>query len=255
MMSLAGHPRAPMNQRIDRHQHRHQHRRFFRVATLLTLVVSGSAVGPVAGCDDAAGIGVDAAGGAPLEDAGVDSRPGDTLDDAAENPAADASACMVELAAPTLEGGAHVQACAAVTYGSRPPSSGTHYPSWPVFRAYDKPVPWGYLVHGLEHGAIVIAYNCPDGCPAEVSAVKSLMATVPKRDICGQPPVILTPDPTLDVRFAASAWGYTLRASCFDRQAFSQFISDHADRGPELLAGDCGAVDFEAPGWCPTTTP
>ena len=39
--------------------------------------------------------------------------------------------------------------------------------------------------------------------------------------------VILAPDPTLDVRWAAVAWTWTLRSACFDAAAFAQFTKDH----------------------------
>jgi hypothetical protein len=158
--------------------------------------------------------------------------------------------CVVEELAPPNEGAMHVESCRPVSFSTSPPSSGTHYPSWPVFRAYDKPVPWGFLVHGLEHGAVVLAYNCPDGCPDDVAAAKELMAAVPARR-CGSPPVILTPDPTLTTRFGAAAWGHVLRAPCFDRARFLQFITAHANQGPEFWDTDCGALDLESTGWCP----
>ena len=44
--------------------------------------------------------------------------------------------------------------------------------------------------------------------------------------------MILAPDPTLPVRWAASAWTWTLRADCFDETAFRQFYADHYDHGP-----------------------
>jgi hypothetical protein len=159
--------------------------------------------------------------------------------------------CQVERLMPPSEGAAHTTLCGPTSFNSKPPSSGTHYPTWPVFRAYDQPVPWGYLVHGLEHGAVVIAYNCPDGCAAEVQAAKEVMAAAPARPGCPRAPVILTPDPTLDVRFAAAAWGHVLRAPCFDRQAFGDFIAERRDKGPENIPNDCGASDREAIGWCP----
>jgi hypothetical protein len=170
-------------------------------------------------------------------------------------PPLDASAmpdagCMVELSDPPTEGANHVTTCSAVQWGTNPPSSGMHYPSWPVFRAYDKPVPWGFLVHGLEHGAVVLAYNCPTGCAAEIAAAKEVMAATTPRS-CGSPPVILTPDPTLSVRFSASSWGHILRASCFDKSAFAAFINAHINLGPELIANDCGVLDQETQGWCP----
>jgi hypothetical protein len=161
------------------------------------------------------------------------------------------ASCAVELANPPLEGANHTGQCQPVSYGSKPPSSGMHYPIWPVFRVYSKPVPWGFLVHGLEHGAVVIVYNCPDGCPADVAQAQAVYQATSPRPGCGKPPVIVAPDPTLDVRFAATAWGHTLRAPCFDAHAFADFIREHANQGPELFPTDCGATDLEATGWCP----
>jgi hypothetical protein len=164
-----------------------------------------------------------------------------------------ASQCMVELATPADEGASHLAECTATTYRSRPPSSGNHYPRWAVFRVYSKPVPWGYLVHAMEHGVVVIVYNCPDGCAEEVAAAQALVDSTPLKGACPRPPVILAPDPTLDVRFAAASWGNTLRASCFDREAFARFVETHKNHGPEFSEADCGVVDLEARNWCANT--
>jgi hypothetical protein len=170
-------------------------------------------------------------------------------------PTTDDAGCTVAEAMPPDEGANHVATCSKVTYGSKPPSSGNHYGQWAVFRVYDKPVPWGFLVHAMEHGAVVIAYNCPGGCPDDVAAAKALIDTVPQKAACSRKPVIMTPDPTLDVHFAAAAWGYTLRATCFKPEAFAAFITAHANHGPERSDGDCGLVDLEAAGWCPGGSP
>jgi hypothetical protein len=45
----------------------------------------------------------------------------------------------------------------------------------------------------------------------------------------------MTPDPHLDVRFAASAWDWTLRANCFDTDAFLAFAQAHYAQGLEPL--------------------
>ena len=161
----------------------------------------------------------------------------------------------MEAALPPSEGASHVVTCSAVTYQSRPPSSGPHYGTWPKFRVYEQPVPWGYLVHGLEHGAVVIAHNCAGDCSADLAELRALHASIPTKSACPLPPVIVTPDPTLDVPFAASAWGATLRARCFDRERFAAFVERRANRGPELFPSDCGAVDLEAGGWCPAAAP
>lgn len=161
--------------------------------------------------------------------------------------------CAIEVATPPYEGASHVEVCAPVSWGSKPPASGSHYPVWPVFRVYDQPVPWGFLVHGLEHGVVVFAHNCTAaGCAEQLAALKDMVAALPTKDACPRPPVIVTPDPTLDVPFAASAWRYTLRARCFDRERFKQFVERRANKGRESSSSDCGRVDLEARGWCPS---
>jgi len=131
-----------------------------------------------------------------------------------------------------------------------PPSSGNHYPVWPVYKAYDQPVPWGFLVHGLEHGSIIVVYNCPCGCPDEVAAAKAWMAALPADASCGgRPPrVLLAPDPTLDVRWAAAAWTWTLRSDTFDPLSFGAFFDAHYNHSAELVCD--GTTDGSVSGWC-----
>lgn len=54
----------------------------------------------------------------------------------------------------------HVPDGTKVEYNSNPPTSGPHYPEWTRAGAYDKPVSDGHLLHSLEHGYVVISYNC-----------------------------------------------------------------------------------------------
>ena len=164
------------------------------------------------------------------------------------------SGAPLGVAAHPNEGANHLVACSAACYQTVPPSSGNHYPVWPVYKTYEQPVPWGFLVHGLEHGAVVVVYNCPCGCPDEVAAARTWIAGLPADAACGAPPrVVLAPDPTLDVRWGASAWdgatgGWTLRAASFDQGAFQAFFTAHYDHGPESICG--GYTDGSVAGWC-----
>jgi hypothetical protein len=209
---------------------------------LLAVVLLGL---PGAGGCDSTGDGqlTDAGGGTPDAPGSVDLPP---------TPAADAApgSCLIEQLAPPSEGAAHTQLCGATSYATRPPSSGTHYPTWAAFRVYDKPVPWGFLVHAMEHGAVVIAYNCSN-CDGDIAAIKQLWMDTPPKPACPRPPLIVTPDPTLDVPFAAASWGHILRARCFDRALFAAFVTANANHAPEGWPEDCGATDSEANGWCP----
>lgn len=131
--------------------------------------------------------------------------------------------------------------CSPVEYRTKPPSSGNHYPFWAAYKAYATPVPEGFWVHNLEHGTIVISYNCPAGCASDVAAAAQMLAALPQDPECvslGEGVYrrsLMTPDPKLDVPFAASAWGWTLRARCFDPVAFQAFALAHYNQGPEDL--------------------
>jgi hypothetical protein len=147
--------------------------------------------------------------------------------------------CAVTLATPACVASPHVPVGTPVDYNSNPPSSGPHFPIWADFRKYDKPVPRGYLVHSLEHGAIVLSYRCDDdagGCPDIVAGLQQVADAVPRDPRCSDATrvrVIITPDPLLDVKVAAAAWGWTYRADCLDVPSLTSFAKDRYGKGPE----------------------
>ncbi len=155
-----------------------------------------------------------------------------------------------------IEGYAHVPVCSVVTYDTNPPSSGNHYPVWAAYKTYTTPVPEGFWVHDLEHGAVVLTYNCPTGCAAELAQAQAMIDALPADPLCTSAGgtvtrrVVMTPDPKLDVPFAASAWGWTLRADCFDATAFRAFSIDHYDQGREVTCADGQDVSTGLPGNC-----
>lgn len=106
----------------------------------------------------------------------------------------------------------------ASAYNSSPPSSGAHCGEWSRYGvAYERsPLPACYFLHNLEHGAVVLLYNCPEGCPEIVEALEGLLAAPPADPDCAEPRVILTPYAEMDAKVAAAAWGYTYTTDCFD---------------------------------------
>jgi len=209
-----------------------------RLATLIAVASLGSLC--EAGCGSDSPSRPDAAG----------------LPDAAEPPEAspqtpDGGECNVLVESQPNGGHVHTQDCSPVTYVSNPPASGTHYPDWAMYKSYTAPVPWGFLVHDLEHGAVVITYSCPDGCADEVAQVQAFIGGLPPDAGCNRAPmkIVLAPAPDLDVRWAASAWTWTLRASCFDSGAFAAFITAHY-QGPDTEAACGGGIDLSPVAWC-----
>jgi hypothetical protein len=146
----------------------------------------------------------------------------------------------------------HLVMCTPITYSTNPPSGGNHYAVWAAFQSYDFPVPAGFLVHAQEHGAVVFWYNCPEGCADEVAQAEAMIEALPLDTLCaGQSArrrAILVPSPELDVRWAASSWGFVTKADCFDAQALSSFYTEHTGQGPEQL---CNAGVALTEGVCP----
>jgi hypothetical protein len=160
------------------------------------------------------------------------------------------ASCPVTIDSPPLLPGTHVAIGSDVEWNSNPPSSGPHYPVWAAYQAYGSPVPRGYYVHDLEHGAIVLLYHCGDaGCPDVVAALHAVSDAVPDDPMCtaaGQGVrvrTIITPDPLLDVPVAAVAWGWTYKAECADFATLKAFALEHYGRGTEALCAN-GTTQF-----------
>ncbi len=152
--------------------------------------------------------------------------------------------CSVTVQSWNDEGHAHADVDADVTYCTKPPSSGAHFGIWASFRTYDHPIPWGYLVHSMEHGAVVIAYQCASGsCPSIAAPLQAIIDARPVDPLCDvdagvRRRVILVPDPTLDVPIAAAAWTWTYRASCIDAASLGAFIDAHYGKATEDFCSD-----------------
>ncbi len=179
--------------------------------------------------------------------------------DAGFAPSGPVGPCKAVTQQHAIEGQTHVPICSYVDYLTLPPSSGNHYMVWAAYKTYTQPVPEGYWVHDLEHGAIVLTYNCGTaGCPADVAAAQQMIDSYPDDPVCASQNTgvphrfVMTPDPRLDVQFAASAWGWTLRANCFDEGAFRAFAVAHYGHGSEDLCYDgedvIGSATGDPPG-------
>ena len=81
--------------------------------------------------------------------------------------AADAAGCTVRSFPPEVTayvasgpyaGTLHVET-EPTYHQSLPPTSGLHYPVWADWGVYNKPVPFRFIVHNLEHGGIEIHYG------------------------------------------------------------------------------------------------
>lgn len=146
----------------------------------------------------------------------------------------------------------HQEPCSTLELQSEPPTGGAHYGMWAAFGTYAAPVPWGFLIHSLEHGAVVLAYRCDTACPEVVAELQAIADGIEDPLCRGEDVphrVIVVPMPDLDVAIAALAWEHGYLATCLDPPSLRAFVDAHYGMAPEDLC--VPGVDRAAEGWCP----
>lgn len=162
----------------------------------------------------------------------------------------------------------HIQIGESVNYNSNPPTSGPHYVEWAKSQIYTSPPDDRNLVHSLEHGYVIISYNCayqPQGLIPTSYAHEEDALTVDHTDATnsatesaalpnefssencsqlvsrltqtynekGPYKLILAPRPNLDAKIALTAWRYIDKFNDFDKNRIIKFIDTHRNQGPE----------------------
>lgn len=112
-----------------------------------------------------------------------------------------------------------------VVYSDVPPAGGDHSACWAPFGVHRTEVLDERWVHNLEHGGVVVLYDCPGGCADDVAALEALAPT--------RPFLLVTPYAALPTRFAVVAWGVRLLTDTLDPAAFARFYEVHAGDAPE----------------------
>ena len=171
------------------------------------------------------------------------------------------------------QGRDHVPAGTTEEYNSNPPTSGPHYAQWEKPGIYNRVLQDGNLVHSLEHGYIVISYNCTkslifnfkfsifkrayaheteephEEIPASDSADIKTDSVSEWKDNpdcqklveqikqvtkkTGMDRLIVVPRPNLDVPIALTAWTKLLKLETVNEDKMVDFIKEFHNRGPE----------------------
>lgn len=167
----------------------------------------------------------------------------------------------------------HVPDGTKVQYNSNPPTSGSHFADWTRAGVYEQPISDGHLIHALEHGYVVISYNCMKlnskiksqnskfligrvyAHEEDLSSTPSAGAS-PSAELEGDvwssskcqelkknltdlanekklSKLIVIPRPNLDSAIALTAWTRIDKLSSFDKARIVRFIDAFRDRGPE----------------------
>lgn len=131
--------------------------------------------------------------------------------------------------------GIHVAEGTAIHYDYTPPSSGPHYPSPASWGVYPTALAPGTWVHNLEHGGIVVLYQCPSTCTALQAQLQALYRQMPFDGQFNEKKVIITPYANLDHLVRVQAWGWTMPLASVDTAAIDAFYHEHVNKGPEVI--------------------
>lgn len=122
-------------------------------------------------------------------------------------------------------------------YNSDPPTSGPHYPTPAEPGFYEEAPLDEYLVHNLEHGHVIIWYNCSalssEDCQVLKDDIRDVMSRAGVSLVTGTPKVEAVPRPAMDATIALTSWGRIHKLDAFDRDQILRFIKAFRDEAPE----------------------
>ena len=123
----------------------------------------------------------------------------------------------------------HVQSGVTVQYNSNPPTNGKHSGGAAPWGISEEPVARELAVHNMEHGGVVIWYNCDGGPqpldePACDRLLEDLTGVVDPRVDDGLY-IVVTPYSEMENRIALTAWQYLDAFDEFDADRVEAFIA------------------------------
>jgi hypothetical protein len=124
-------------------------------------------------------------------------------------------------------------------YNSTPPTSGPHYGFTVPWGVSSEPIPPEVQVHNLEHGGVLLQYNCD--CPEAITLLQRFADPE-----TGYPTkVIVAPYPDMPTEIALSAWGriWTMSAAELTVDRVRAFLDGYVDRGPELIPSETDQLE------------
>jgi Protein of unknown function (DUF3105) len=140
------------------------------------------------------------------------------------------------------EGQTHVDPSTTPTYKSYPPASGPHYSVQGL-----APVAWqtigtlqeGQYTHNLEHGGIVILYDCPSGsdCTTLKNSLENYVKNLaPVEPQFNEIKVVLSPySRGMQKKVALVAWDYIEFLDGYDQAEITRFYENHVNQAPEKI--------------------
>ncbi len=128
----------------------------------------------------------------------------------------------------------------ATDYNSDPPTSGQHYSQPAEAGFYEEAPADERLVHNLEHGHIVVYYNCTDltaiACDDLKDGIRQAMQAAGVTTNTRTLKIVAVPRPSMENMITYTSWGRIYRAESFARDEFLLFVEQNRNRAPEPFA-------------------
>lgn len=125
-------------------------------------------------------------------------------------------------------------------YNSDPPTSGQHYADPAEAGFYEEAPPDEQLVHNLEHGYVVVYYNCSNlgenECETLKDGIRQSMEAAGVTDNTRTLKIIAAPRPTMENLVTYTSWGRLYRVNSLDRDEFLTFVRKNRNQAPEPFA-------------------
>ncbi len=133
-------------------------------------------------------------------------------------------------------GQVHVVQLSPIEFPLYPPTSGPHYPQPASPGVYTENVAEGFWIHSLEHGYVVVLYQCGADCAQVQNNLRTLLSELPRSQV-GYVKLVATPNDQIEKPIVLTAWNYVLELDQYDEAQIRAFYESHVDRGPEPGAG------------------
>jgi hypothetical protein len=114
-------------------------------------------------------------------------------------------------------------------YNSDPPTSGWHYAEPAEAGFYESSLPDEQLVHNLEHGHVIISYDCARlaNCADVKTELRGLVGRFQRWKI------VAVARENADAAIALTAWGRIAKLDSYDEDQIVAFVRRWRNRGPE----------------------
>lgn len=123
-------------------------------------------------------------------------------------------------------------------YATNPPTSGSHDPVWTKPGIYSSPQGDGHVVHSLEHGYVVIWYDCDlksdkagDTSSNDCKDLKKQLTEIANNNRLWK--LIVVPRNNMKTTIALTAWDRLETLDKIDESKIVTFIEAFRDKGPE----------------------